>query len=146
MRMTGSRNHDWLSLVTVSGLVVSDPVLAEAFPEGPEHVSPANHRAFIREWERYQQCLQEQRRRTARWLRFIAEDLLGLSAEHWLRHRTSRERHVPTRQYKQVLRPSWVLLGPDGSTPAGVHRSARTEFGPQGRPFRQLARQSRRDA
>nr|MBP8953924.1 N-6 DNA methylase [Armatimonadota bacterium] len=116
MRMTGSRNHDWLSLVTVSGLVVSDPVLAEAFPEGPEHIPPANHRAFIREWERYQQCLQEQRADAQpRWLRFIAEDLLGLSAEHWLRHPDLPESATcQLVEYKQVLRPSWVLLGPDG--------------------------------
>ncbi len=36
--MTKHNTHDWLSLVSMSGLVVSEPVLAEALPGGPERV------------------------------------------------------------------------------------------------------------
>ncbi|MEN6547563.1 MAG: hypothetical protein ABFE07_16130 [Armatimonadia bacterium] len=117
MRQPTSRNHDWLSLVTASGLVVSEPVLASVFPDGPEHVEATAHRNFIREWERYQQGLSQQREdaQSLRWLRFVFEELLGLTSEHWLRPPNLPESVTcQLMDYEQVLRPSWVLTGTTG--------------------------------
>lgn len=108
--------HDWLTLVPGSGLVVSDPVLANAFPDGPEHVEPRANRDFIREWERYQQALNDQRPDAqSRWLRFVFEELLGVGSEHWLRPPNLPETVAcELIEYEQTLRPSWVLTGPTG--------------------------------
>lgn len=116
MAKPSSSVHDWLTLVSTSGLVISEPVLAYAFPDGPEHVEPKPYRDFIREWERYQQGLSQQREDAqSRWLRFIVEELLGLTGEHWLRPPNLPETvSCQLVDYEQVLRPSWVLAGPAG--------------------------------
>ena len=52
-----SSPHDWLNLVQLSGLLVSEPVLATAFPDGPERVPSHGIAASGREWERVKvQC------------------------------------------------------------------------------------------
>jgi len=44
---------DWLALVSLDGLVVSEPVLEERFPEGPPPVPAGQHHWFRRQAERY---------------------------------------------------------------------------------------------
>ena len=46
-------NHDWLSLIDVSGLLVSEPVLHERFPDGPPPQTPWIQRRFRTEYERW---------------------------------------------------------------------------------------------
>jgi hypothetical protein len=109
-----THTHDWLSLVSLSGLLVSEPVLATAFPRGPERVSPYNLRRFTRQWERFK--LRRGGDPLGRWVDFILYDLLG-----WERERLRRGRDLPPQalvdllEVSQTLRPSRALLGADGA-------------------------------
>lgn len=116
MQTERSHTHDWLSLVSMSGLLVSEPVLAEAFPEGPERVAPGDHRKFIREWERFRYAVDMGRADARdRWPRYVLEDLLDLDSQHWLRHPNIPETAVcDLVEYQQTLRPTAVLVGESG--------------------------------
>ena len=75
-----SSPHDWLNLVQLSGLLVSEPVLATAFPDGPERVPSHVYRRFGREWERVSSTRNEVAAQS-RWIDFVLEDLLELRRE-----------------------------------------------------------------
>lgn len=108
--------HDWLSLVESSGLLISEPVLASAFPEGPPVLDGWLLRRFRTEFERY--SLARAGKDDAdggRWTTFILEDLLGLERSHWKKsHELPPSCIVTLTNYMQELRPSRVLMGQDG--------------------------------
>ena len=108
--------HDWLPLVESSGLLVSEPVLASAFPEGPPALDGWLLRRFRTEFERYI-LAREGKDDTdgGRWTTFILEDLLGLERGHWKKSHELPPSCIATlTNYMQELRPSRVLMGEDG--------------------------------
>ncbi|MBE7550036.1 MAG: hypothetical protein HS126_03020 [Anaerolineales bacterium] len=114
--MARTHVHDWLSLVSLSGLLVSEPVLATAFPHGPERVEPRLLRRFPREWERFR--LNQGADPQERWLDFILHDLLGLGLDP--AHRLTKGQTLPPqtiielREISQHLRPARVLVDKQG--------------------------------
>ncbi len=109
--------HDWLSLVSLSGLLVSEPVLLNSFPDGPEPVSPYIHRWFRKEWEKYQigtekDAVAAQRR----WLDFVLETLLEFSGGAWLKHNDIPQSVTcDLVEYSQKLKPNRVLTDESGN-------------------------------
>src|SRR5512135_809389 len=109
-----SSPHDWLNLVQLSGLLVSEPVLATAFPDGPERLPSHVYRHFGREWERVSSTRNEAAAQS-RWIDFVLEDLLELRREAWRKSNDLPEGvSVSLMEYSQTLRPSRVLVGADG--------------------------------
>ncbi len=108
-------NHDWLSLVRTSGLVVSLPVLNAALPEGPEPVDDRMQRKFDRAWQRFNVGLERQRSDAqSRWLDFILDELLGLQGR-WIRqHDVPESATHMLIDYQQVLRPQRMLVDDNG--------------------------------
>ena len=107
--------HDWLSLVALSGLLVSEPVLQTAFPDGPEKVPQETYRILKKEWERYL-IPKESNPEDAqyRWVRVVLEGLLAYDASNLRRHPDiSDELKVALSEYGQVLKPSVVLVDED---------------------------------
>ncbi|MCG2766882.1 MAG: BREX-1 system adenine-specific DNA-methyltransferase PglX [Anaerolineae bacterium] len=104
--------HDWLSLVALSGLLVSEPVLQTTFPDGPEKVPAETYRILRKEWERYlvrRDSNQEDAQN--RWFRIVLEDLLAYDTDAVHRHPDiPPELHVHLAEYSQVLKPSVVLM------------------------------------
>lgn len=82
-----SVHGDWLSLVHLSGLVVSEPVLDERFPDGPLPIPGRTHNWFRRRAERYRIARQAENETGVReWIDFMLEGLLELPGQHWLKH------------------------------------------------------------
>ena len=50
---------DWLSLVHLDGLLISEPVLEEHFPGGPKPVTKGMHNWFRRQAERYRSPVED---------------------------------------------------------------------------------------
>lgn len=106
--------HDWLSLVSLSGLLVSEPVLAAAFPDGPEKPEGRLVRRFATEWERFR--LAQGADPQGRWVDFVLYELLGCDPD-----RVLRGAYLPAKtivdllDFNQTLRPSRVLVGADGA-------------------------------
>lgn len=103
--------HDWLSLVNLSGLLVSEPVLHEFFLEGPSPVESYSYRRLKREWERYQ--LKKEKNETQsqyNWLNFVLEEFLDTPREKWQRSTEISDKFsVNLLEYNQSIRPSRVL-------------------------------------
>ncbi|MBN1888255.1 MAG: hypothetical protein JW850_09700 [Thermoflexales bacterium] len=105
--------HDWLSLVSLSGLVVSEPVLASAFPRGPERVDPRLARRFIREWERFR--LNKGADPQGRWIDFILHEVLAWEYARVRKgHELPPQTNVTLLEVSQTLRPSRVLVDAQG--------------------------------
>lgn len=100
--------HDWLSLVSVSGLLVSEPVLQTHFPDGPESVGDWPARRLTTEWERFSL---KGRKGQSQWLNFVLETLLEIPTSRWRKHPSipSRTTHALA-EYAQTLRPSRLLV------------------------------------
>jgi hypothetical protein len=105
-----ANNHDWLSLVNLSGLLVSEPVLNDAFPDGPPALENWQARRFRTEYERW---LATQDR--GRWTNFILTTILGYDYEH-LRAGMSLplDVRIELTDTMQKLSPDRVLMGADG--------------------------------
>lgn len=88
-RRSDSYVHEWLSLVEMAGLVVSEPVLHTAFPAGPEEVETRAARGLEGAWERFLVDPADSARRRA-WTEAVLFDLLG-----WPRQRFLGPREVP---------------------------------------------------
>ena len=108
-------HSDWLSLVELSGLVVSEPVLEQHFPGGPTPVNQGSHHWFRRYAERFELAMHktapDQRRQGAgKWIDYMLHGLLELSPTFWL-----RKGDIPPDlvlrldQFDQYLRPTRVL-------------------------------------
>ncbi|MEQ8191817.1 MAG: hypothetical protein ABRQ39_27885, partial [Candidatus Eremiobacterota bacterium] len=106
-------NHDWLSLVEMSGLLISEPVLAEHFPEGPVKTDQFLYRKLIKEWERFFiNRKKDPSHFLNRWIDFILEDFLGFKPEDWKKHPfIPEEVKVELSDVNQILKPTRVLSG-----------------------------------
>ncbi|MGD9496844.1 MAG: N-6 DNA methylase, partial [Armatimonadota bacterium] len=105
-------NHDWMALVDSSGLLVSEPVLREYFPDGPPPVAAWLRRRLATEWERFQLRPAEGQ---ARWLDLVLEELTGIGRERWRKHPDIPEQTTHAlAEYAQTLRPSRVLVDDEG--------------------------------
>jgi hypothetical protein len=105
-----TNNHDWLSLVNLSGLLVSEPVLNDVFPDGPPTLEGWQARRFRTEYERWQ-ATQDR----GRWTHFILGTVLGYDHDR-LRAGMSLppEVRIELTDYMQRLSPDRVLMGDDG--------------------------------
>jgi len=105
-----ANNHDWLSLVNLSGLLVSEPVLNDAFPDGPPTLEGWQARRFRTEYERWQTT-----RDRGRWTTFVLETILGYPYDR-LRAGMSLppEVRIHLTNTMQSLSPDRVLVGEDG--------------------------------
>ena len=117
MRAADSHNHEWLSLVTTSGLVVSLPVLGAAFREGPESVGERAQRRFELAWQRFNIGVEQNRADAqTRWLDFILDELLEAEG-HWLKQpRIPESATHALAEYQQVLGPQRALVDEQGSS------------------------------
>jgi len=116
--------HDWLDLVARSGLVVTEPVLEEHYPDGPDPLPRGARHWFRRRAERYRLARHEHdslarqgkepkkaRAAVHRWVQFILEELLEHPPEAWAWGGDippSCRCALPA--YEQELRPDRVLL------------------------------------
>jgi hypothetical protein len=69
--------HDWLDLVRRSGLLVTEPVLCEVFPNGPDKTNQYIYRRTLNERQRWL-ADPGAKSRFANWKNFILHDLLEL--------------------------------------------------------------------
>src|SRR5512137_1774492 len=81
---------DWLSLVELDGLVISEPVLEERFPDGPLTVGKGMHHWFRKQAERWQVARSDpdppRRAKGARdFTDFLLEHLLELPNTNWFK-------------------------------------------------------------
>jgi hypothetical protein len=105
--------HGWLALVEMSGLLVSEPVLRQHFPDGPERCP--KHRAvwLARAWERYQVDPADATRRR-QWLTTLLHDVLELPRNSWRRGpELPPNATVDLGDLEQSLRPDGALVGAD---------------------------------
>lgn len=111
---------DWLALVRLDGLVISEPVLEEHFPEGPTPVTRGMHNWFRRRAERYHVAMAhtdpEKRAHGAReWISFLLGPLLEYTGNEWLKaHAVPKDLSVYLDQFEQELKPSRVLKNDSG--------------------------------
>lgn len=118
-------SHDWLSLVELSGLVVTEPVLDEHFPDGPPEIDQGARHWFSRRAERFRiahgDYLSRSRRgedpRKAReaagaWIDFVLEEFLEhLADDPWLKGARIPERcRTRIQGSEHELRPDRVLV------------------------------------
>ncbi len=107
---------DWLSLVEVDGLVISEPVLEEHFPGGPAQVRQGVHSWFRRRAETYrvaqaQTDAAKQNDGARKWLEFLFEDVLELPAATWVKApEIPAALKVVLAEFEQELCPDRVLM------------------------------------
>jgi len=122
---------DWLALVSLDGLVVSEPVLEERFPEGPPPVPAGQHHWFRRQAERYRVSRghPDPARRAdgaRQWVDYLLAEILDLpagsavpgspGASAWKKAaEVPAELRVFLDELEQELRPDRVLMGPKGA-------------------------------
>ncbi len=114
-------NHsDWLSLVESSGLVVSQPVLEEAFPDGLPSLSGGQHRWLKRKAETFFLAASSSDRSKANnaareWIRHILEVTLELHHGYWRFGGELPQRYqIDLPEFSQGIAPTGVLFYPSG--------------------------------
>ena len=76
-----SRHTDWLGLVQVDGLVISEPVLEERFREGPDAVRRGMHTWFRGKLSHYEVAKQRgDAKGVNAWIDFILQECASLFA------------------------------------------------------------------
>lgn len=114
--------HEWIELVERSGLLVSEPVLHQLFPEGPERVDSRRQRTLLAAWERFRIEPGDLGRQSA-WLDSVLTGLLS-----WPEDRLAGGPRLPGTaavdlpELDQSLRPHGVLLGEGGHFLLGLWR------------------------
>jgi hypothetical protein len=106
---------DWLALVELDGLVISEPVLEERFPDGPLPVGKGMHHWFRKQAERWQVVRADpdpaRRAKGARdFIDFLLEHVLELPRSNWFKAAEvpdSLRAQLP--EFEQELRPDRVL-------------------------------------
>lgn len=110
-----THSHDWLSLVVLSGLTVSEPVLMDTFPDGPPTLSRQAETAFRREYNRWLTASDPQASQR-RWVRYVLEDLLTHGRQAFHAYPALDEKLiVDLTEYEQRLHPNRVLVDPNGT-------------------------------
>ncbi|NOQ23003.1 MAG: hypothetical protein GQ565_10215 [Candidatus Aegiribacteria sp.] len=112
--------HDWLSLIRRSGLLVTEPVLCETFPNGPEKISQYIYRNTLNERQRWL-ADPGAARRFANWKNFILRDLLELPQQKIRRtQELPPELNVYLIDYDQSISPNSVLYDNDDNPVLGI--------------------------
>ncbi len=110
---SGSHSHTWLSLVEISGLLVTEPVLEDHFSSGPPPVEPSVHRKVGRQHDRFLARADGEKARDAlrTWSQFILHDVLNIPSQLWYRHPDVPAETICTLQeYRQQLKPNAAML------------------------------------
>lgn len=99
---------EWLSLVNLSGLLVSEPVLRDAFPNGLPSLDNQLLRRYRIEYERWRST-----KNGDRWTDFVLTDLLGyhLYGSMSLPPQVT----IELTEYMQKLKPDKAVIGSDGN-------------------------------
>jgi len=115
-KRVASRQHRWLSSVEISGVVLSEPVLADA--GNFRSLDKAEIAAFRKQREIWNlpKGMVEGNGQPA-WINFILEDFLGLSDQDYWQVGASipADKVVNLHEQQEVLRPSRVLLDEDSA-------------------------------
>lgn len=115
-KRVASRQHRWLSSVEISGVVLSEPVLADA--GNFRSLDKAEVAAFRKQREIWNlpKGMVEGNGQPA-WINFILEDFLGLSGQEYWQVGASipADKVVNLHEQQEVLRPSRVLLDEDSA-------------------------------
>jgi hypothetical protein len=130
-----ANKHDWLSLVDLSGLLVSEPVLNEVFPAGPSPVEPRRVSRLRSEYERWlagKGSRDDQARKAAfrRWVSYVLHGVLQYPDDRLLSSMSlPPDLTIELAEYMQRLRPDMALTGPDGHPAAGLPHRGRLDDG-----------------
>jgi hypothetical protein len=116
-RRASDKQHRWLSLVEQTGIVLSEPVLADTSPAGFRRLEKKELALFYKArevWNLPKGMVAGDP--DAQWTSFILEQLLRLKPSYWQMGATVAERFVASlTQQHETLRPSRVLMdGPEG--------------------------------
>lgn len=105
------QKHDWLSLISSSGLLISEPVLDFEFISGLKPLSDFKFMKFKKELIRFENNYKKgSSDATRHWLDFIFEELLGIDSTYWKKHNDiPPELIIELNEYNQTLKPSRVL-------------------------------------
>ena len=104
--------HDWLSLISVSGLLISEPVLETEFPDGLKSFPEWKYMKFKKEHIRFENSYKKDPALSIRnWLDFIFEDFLEIDSKYWKKYNDiPNDLVISLTEYNQTLRPNRVLL------------------------------------
>jgi hypothetical protein len=126
--MSTARHHaEWLSLVEASGPFLSLPVLLKVFPSGLD-AHDSEHFKLLRlayeEWQDNQLGARPEKAIHRAWVEFVLRQTLELPDEVFLEgQRIPPGLQVTVEQHGEILRPDWVIVNPQGTTPnAGTPR------------------------
>jgi len=100
--------HDWLSLVDQSGLLISEPVLMDKFPDGPEKVEQWVYRKYHKQFQRSRLPGDAVARRNI-FLDFLLRELLGLT-RRVSGHDLPEGCKVALVEFDQMLKADWAIL------------------------------------
>ena len=108
-------NHqDWLELVPRDGLLLSEPVLNSAYPDGFRRLSSYEHQSFRRKAERYQLGKQKQDpARYREWIHYVLHDLLPYTTEAYFTTSIPAWARYHNYEFEQEVTPDLVLRHPD---------------------------------
>jgi len=106
------QKHDWLSLISVSGLLISEPVLETEFPSGLDSIKEWKYSRFKKERDRFQINLKKNPKSSLRtWLDYVFEDLLEIESVFWKKGNDIPQKLiVDLAEYNQTLKPNSVLV------------------------------------
>ncbi|MCK6580968.1 MAG: SAM-dependent methyltransferase [Anaerolineae bacterium] len=112
-------SHDWLSLVELSGLLISEPVLNESFESGAQPLDFSLARQFRTEFERWRGATDRQdaealRSARSRWITFILRDLLAYDRALRGRIELPPQLRIQLTDYLQTLQPDYFVVGAEG--------------------------------
>src|SRR3954466_4967819 len=111
-RRIADKQHRWLSQVDLSGVVLSEPVLAEAAPAGFRNLEKRELAHFYKArevWNLPRGMVSGDPE--AEWIDFVLEELLSLGSARWQVGASIVPRFVVTlSQQRETLRPTRVLL------------------------------------
>ncbi len=110
-RRVADKQHRWLSQVDLSGVVLSEPVLAEAAPAGFRKLEKRELAQFYKArevWNLPRGMVQGDV--DAQWIDFVLDQLLRLGSKYWQVGAAIESRYVVTlSQQRETLRPTRVL-------------------------------------
>lgn len=109
--------HDWQSLVELSGLLISEPVLNDQFSDGPQPLPSWLARKFRKEYERWQ-ATEDKRSQNSdkaddarrRWQRFVLTDLLEYGERVGSILDMLPHLKVELTDYMQTLKPDMFIV------------------------------------
>ena len=110
--------NDWLSLISVSGLMISEPVIESEFPDGLSTFAEWKYMKFKKESIRFEINYKKDQSGSIRnWLDFVLEDFLEIENTYWKKHNeVPKNLIVDLVEYNQTLKPNRVLLN-ESKTP-----------------------------